>query len=257
MDKLVMSAVNERVITSGDNAYLLPDVKENALASVGKVFLTWSPQTGTVSVNSACRGTLLRKRSLASKESDFKKLMSECVGLLSVISPPEICAFAPTGCGGLLLLLSSGWISWLQKDGVLRKVYKLADNCLASCRVHSSMSVYGDVLVLAAERTLYVIDIHCGLELEKITLKREGVLFTNSKEQHTPHLLSEAGLFAIRPGEPDSDGKLPVHSESLRPGSVLVEAVFEEACRYYQQRSLSSNQLTGLPERPEDQRPGA
>ncbi|XP_035255399.1 Hermansky-Pudlak syndrome 6 protein-like [Anguilla anguilla] len=234
-----------RVITSGDNAYLLPEVKENSLAGgITKVFLTWSLQYGTVAVNSACQGALMRKHKLTSKDSDFKVLISECMGARSTISPVEICACSPAEHGGLLLLLSSGWVSVLQNDGVLRQVYKLADNCLPSCGADSSISIHGDVLALTLKSTLYLIDVRCGLELEKISLKTRGVLFDSCLESCTIHLLCESGLFVIRHRDLESGQKLVGHSESLRLGSVLVEAVFEEACRYYQQRSLSSTQLT-------------
>ncbi|XP_061084539.1 BLOC-2 complex member HPS6-like [Conger conger] len=234
-----------RVITSGDNAYLLPDTKENSLTGViTKVFLTWSLQYGTVAVNSACQGALLRKRKLTSEGSEFSVLMSECIGALSTVEPPDIYAFSPTGHGGLLLLLSSGWVSVLQEGGALRRVYKLADNCLASCGAHSSVRLHGDVLALTFKKTLCLVDIRCGLEVDKISLKTEGALFASCQESCTLHLLSESGLLVIRPGDLESGPKLGGHNESLRLGSGLVEAVFEEACGYYQQRSLSNTQLT-------------
>ncbi|XP_036403242.1 Hermansky-Pudlak syndrome 6 protein [Megalops cyprinoides] len=236
-----------RVIASGDSVYLVPDVKDNSLNTISKVFLSWSPEHGTVTVNSACRGAILRKPSLMCKESDFKKLMVDCIGMLSVISPPEIWAFAPSGCGGLLLFLSSGWVALLQKDGVLRQVYKLADDCSAigGSVAHTSMAVYGDVLALAAERTLYLVDVRCGLELQRIPLKREGVLFVNHGDRGVPYLLSEAGLFVVREGDgPVSRSRPSGQPERLQPGALLMEAIFEEACKYYQQRSLSGNQLT-------------
>ncbi|XP_015203384.2 BLOC-2 complex member HPS6 [Lepisosteus oculatus] len=232
------------VIASADNVYLLPDNNETKLSSISKFFLTWSPDPDSITVSSACKGTLLRKDLHLSKESDFKRLISDCVGLLSTINPPEIIAFSATGCGGLLVLLGSGWISMLQKDGVLRRIYKLADNCLYDCSLCSSMHVYGGVLALTVDRTLYLIDIRCGTELEKIPLKKEGVLFVNCRERNVPHLLTESGLFVAKQRERDLSPKTPGHSESISPESLLVEAVFEEACKYYQRRSLSSTQLT-------------
>ncbi|MBN3321892.1 HPS6 protein, partial [Atractosteus spatula] len=63
-------------------------------------------------------------------------------------------------------------------------------------------------------------------------------------ERNVPHLLTESGLFVAKQRERDSSPKTPGHSESISPESLLVEAVFEEACKYYQRRSLSSTQLT-------------
>ncbi|KAJ8404936.1 hypothetical protein AAFF_G00333230 [Aldrovandia affinis] len=236
------------VTASGENVYLLPDTKVDCTRSISRLFLKWSPLQDTVTVGTACTGTLQRKVTTATnKESDFKKLISDCVGALSSVNPPEIWAFCATECGGLMLLLSSGWISLLQKDGVLRQVYKLADNCLmmggGGGRGLSSMNVYHDVLALAVGKTLYLIDIRCGMELEKMALKREGILFVNHTRRNAPHLLSEAGLFLVRHRDPDPGHKSPEHMR-LEPHSLLVEAVFEEACRHYQRRSLSGVQLT-------------
>ncbi|XP_031434886.1 Hermansky-Pudlak syndrome 6 protein [Clupea harengus] len=149
------------------------------------------------------------------------------------------------GSGGILFLLGTGWVCEVQKDGVLRHVYKLPDNCLASCGTHNSLSVYRDVLALTVGRTLYLIDTKCGRELEKIPLKRESLLFVNHLENDTPHLLSDTGLFVVMRREADLKNKQsPGHAEMLSSSAVLVEAVFEEACKYYQQRSLGSTQLT-------------
>ncbi|XP_036403450.1 Hermansky-Pudlak syndrome 6 protein-like [Megalops cyprinoides] len=235
------------VTASGDNVYLLPDPKANSLRSISKFFFKWTPQRDTVTICSACKGALLKKSpaAIAGKESDFNKLVSDCVGTLAALDPPEIWACCPTGSGGLVLLLSSGWVSFLQSDGVLRRVYKLADNCLtAAAGGHSSMNLYQEVLALTVGRTLFVIDAQCGLELGKVALRREGILFVNSRKRNVPHFLSEAGLFLVKRRELDPSHKLPGHPESVTPDSVLAEAVFEEACRHYQRRSLSGAQLT-------------
>ncbi|CDQ88324.1 unnamed protein product [Oncorhynchus mykiss] len=241
------------VISSGENVYLLPDLKDKSTMSLSKFFLMWSPRYDTFRVSSTCKGNLLRKDSPSTKESDFRRLITDCTGYLSALSPPDIYGYSPTGSGGLLLLLSTGWVSLLQKDGVLRQIYKLADNCLASSSAHNSLNVYQDTLALTIGRTLYLIDTTCGVELEKIALKREGLLYVNRTERQAPHLLLETGLFVVtlRDGDPwghDSDPKQKTPSlgtgESISPAALLVEAVFEEACKYYQQRSLSSTRLT-------------
>uniref|UniRef100_A0A673X9W1 HPS6 biosis of lysosomal organelles complex 2 subunit 3 n=1 Tax=Salmo trutta TaxID=8032 RepID=A0A673X9W1_SALTR len=222
------------VISSGENVYLLPDLKDKSTMSLSKFFLMWSPQYDTFRVSSTCKGNLLRKDSPSTKESDFRRLITDCTGYLSALSPPDIYGYSPTGSGGLLLLLSTGWVSLLQKDGVLRQIYKLADNCLASSSAHNSLNVYQDTLALTIGRTLYLIDTTCGVELEKIALKREGLLYVNRTERQAPHLLLETGLFVVMLRE----------GESISPATLMVEAVFEEACKYYQQRSLSSTRLT-------------
>lgn len=234
-------------VSSGDHVHLLPDLKAEPLLSISKFFLSWSPRHDSIAVCTTCRNTPLKK--LSAKESDFKKLVTDCLGYVSALDPPEIYNFCPAACGGLLLLLSTGWLCLLQKDGTLRHVYKPADNCLAKCGTHTSLCMYQDTLALLIGQNLHLIDLNCGIELEKIVLKREGLLYVNQAESRTPHLLSETGLFTVVSRETDSrDSKTKASSfgtvELIHPGALLVEAVFEEACKYYQQRSLSSTQLT-------------
>ncbi|XP_022061589.2 BLOC-2 complex member HPS6 [Acanthochromis polyacanthus] len=237
------------VTSSGEYVHLLPDLKVKPLLSISKFFLTWSPHHDSFTVGTTCKNTALKK--LSAKEADFKRLVTDCLGYLSALEPPEIYNFSPTACGGLLLLLSTGWLCLLQKDGMLRKVYKLADNCLVQHSTHTSLCMYQDTVALLIGQNLYLIGLNCGRELEKIVLKREGLLYANQAERRTPHLLSETGLFVVVNRETDSrdcNSKMKPSGfsteEAIHPGALLVEAVFEEACKYYQQRSLSSAQLT-------------
>lgn len=237
------------VTSSGEYVHLLPDLKVKPLLSISKFFLTWSPHHDSFTVSTTCKNAPLKK--LSAKESDFKRLVADCLGYLSALEPPEIYNFSPAACGGLLLLLSTGWLCLLQKDGTLRRVYKLADNCLVQHGTHTSLCMYQDTVALLIGQNLYLIDLNCGRELEKIVLKREGLLYANQAERQTPHLLSESGLFVAVSRETDTrdcNSKMKPSGfsteEAIHPGALLVEAVFEEACKYYQQRSLSSAQLT-------------
>uniref|UniRef100_A0A8C9Y6X8 HPS6 biosis of lysosomal organelles complex 2 subunit 3 n=1 Tax=Sander lucioperca TaxID=283035 RepID=A0A8C9Y6X8_SANLU len=237
------------VVSSGEYVHLLPEVKVKPLMSISKFFLSWSPHNDSFTVSTTCKNTPLKK--LSAKESDLKRLVTDCLGYLSTLEPPEIYDFSPTACGGLLLLLSTGWVCLLQKDGMLRQVYKLADNCLLKCGTHTSLCMYQDTLALLIGQNLHLIDVNCGREMEKIMLKKEGLLYVNQAERCAPHLLLETGLFVVVNKETDSresNSKLKPSGlgavECIHPGALLVEAVFEEACKYYQQRSLSSTQLT-------------
>lgn len=222
-------------VSSGDLVYLLPDTQVKSLMGVSKVFLAWSPEHDTFNVHSASSCTLMKS---SSKESDFKRLVSDCIGLISTINPPDIRGFSPTGCGDLLLLLSTGWVCVMKKDGSLCNIYKLPDNCLSASGTQTSLNIYNDTLALTIGRTLFLIDTKCGLELERISLKTEGLLFVNSHDSHSPQMLSESGLFVVT--QKPKPALTPFEDSS----ALLVEAVFEEACKYYQQRSLSSTQLT-------------
>ncbi|XP_054456063.1 BLOC-2 complex member HPS6 [Anoplopoma fimbria] len=228
------------VVSSGEYVHLLPDLKTKPLMSISKCFLSWSPRHDSFTVGITCKSAPLRK--LSAQESDLKRLVTDCLGYLSTLDPPEILDFSPTPCGGLLLLLSTGWVCLLQKDGMLRQVYKLEDDCSVKCGAQTSLCVYQDNVAVLVGQNLHLIDLNCGRELEKITLKREGLLYVNQADRCAPHLLSETGLFVVVNRETDS--KLRPSGLSIHPGALLVEAVFEEACKYYQQRSLSSTQLT-------------
>nr|XP_020457424.1 Hermansky-Pudlak syndrome 6 protein [Monopterus albus] len=237
------------VVSSGKNVHLLPDLRVKPLLSISKFLLSWSPHHDTFRINTTCKNTPLKR--LSAKESDFKKVVTDCLGYLSTLEPPEIYDCAPTGCGGLLLLLSTGWLCLLQKDGVLWKVYKLTDNHLLKYGTHTSLCIYRDTLALLVGQHLHLIDLNCGRELENFVLKREALLFPNRAEIWTPHLLSDNGLFVVVNKEKDTrdfNSKMKSSgfstAESIPSAFILVEAVFKEACKYYQQRSLSSTQLT-------------
>uniref|UniRef100_A0A3B3XLB4 HPS6 biogenesis of lysosomal organelles complex 2 subunit 3 n=1 Tax=Poecilia mexicana TaxID=48701 RepID=A0A3B3XLB4_9TELE len=230
------------VISSGDYVHLLPDLKAKLQLCISKFFLTWSPRHDSFTISTTCKNTPIKK--LSAKESDFRRLIADSLGYLSALEPPEICSFSPTGCGGLLLLLNTGWLYLLQEDGMLRRVYKLADNFTPQADTHTSLCFYVNTAALIVGKTLHLMEVNCGRELQKIALKREGLLYTNQADRRTPFLLSETGLFML--ADKNSTGKVLGLSpaESNQSGAVLVEAIFEEACKYYQQRSLSSTQLT-------------
>lgn len=237
------------VISSGDYVHLLPDLKSKPPPCVFKFFLTWSPHHDSFTVGAVCKNTPVKK--LSAKESDFRELITDCLGYLSALEPPEICSLSPTGCGGLLLLLSTGWLCLLQKDGTIRNVYKLPENGLVQCGTHTNLCMYTNAVALVIGRNLHLIEMSCGRELQKIVMKREGLLYADQTERHAPHLLSETGLFVVEDRKADSSDcsfktNPPAFGpvEGLHPGALLIEAVFEEACKYYQQRSLSSTQLT-------------
>uniref|UniRef100_A0A665V1A9 HPS6 biogenesis of lysosomal organelles complex 2 subunit 3 n=1 Tax=Echeneis naucrates TaxID=173247 RepID=A0A665V1A9_ECHNA len=237
------------VVSSGEYVHLLPDSRVKPLLSISKFFLSWSPRHDFFRISTTCKNTPLKK--LSAKESDFKRLVTDSLGYLSTLQPPEIFNFSPTGCGGLLLLLSTGWLCLLQKDGILRRVHKLADNCSVKYGDHTGLCMYQDTLALLVGQNLHVIDGKCGRELGKIVLNRRGLLYANPTQRWMPHILSDTGLFLVDIKETDSrdcNSKMKPSGfstvEGIHPGALLVEAVFEEACKYYQQRSLSSTQLT-------------
>uniref|UniRef100_A0A8C6ST92 HPS6 biogenesis of lysosomal organelles complex 2 subunit 3 n=1 Tax=Neogobius melanostomus TaxID=47308 RepID=A0A8C6ST92_9GOBI len=182
------------VVSSGEYVHLLPDSKIKALSSLNKIIISWSPRIDTFRLSTTCKTTPLKEDVLSTKESDFKRLLTDCLGFLSIQEPPEICCYSPTGCGGLLLLLSTGWVCLLQKDGILRQVHKVDDNIVDKFASHISLCLYQETLALLTEHSLHLIDIDCGTE----------------------------------------------------HGDVVDPAVFEEACTYYQQRSLADKLMSSL-----------
>lgn len=237
------------VVSSGECVHFLPDMRVGSLWSISSFFLTWSPQCESFAVGTLCKNTPLKR--LSAKESDFKKLVMDCLGFFSILNPPEIYNYAPSSHGGLLLLFNTGCVSLLQKDGILRQLCTVADNRLMTYGTHTSLCLYEETLALMIGQNLHLLDVKCGRELEKIAVKREGLLYVNQAKRSTPHLLSKNGLFIVANKETTSKDNNPQMmrsgfgtSEHFHPGALLVEAVFEEACKYYQQRSLSSTQLT-------------
>lgn len=229
------------VVSSGECVHFLPDIRARTLWSISGFFLTWSPHRDSFTVGTLCKNTPLKR--LPAKESDFQKLVMDCLGFLSTLKLPEIYNYAPSSHGGLLLLFNTGCVSLLQKDGTLRRLCTVADNRLMTCGTHTSLCLYEETLALIIGQNLHLIDVKCGRELEKIMIKREGLLYMNQAKRCTPHLLFKNGLFNVV--NKDCTSKMKHSgSEHFLPGALLVEAVFEEACKYYQQRSLSSTQLT-------------
>ncbi|XP_028651547.1 BLOC-2 complex member HPS6 [Erpetoichthys calabaricus] len=219
-----------RVLASGDLVYMLP-CKNDALQNVSKFFLTLYTKHNRIAVCSLDKGELISRHVGKYKLYDFKKLLRDCIGVLAASSPPQIRGVCPTGSGGLLLTLGSRNISLLEKNAVVRQIFSMDDNHSVS-----STQVYGPFLAFIASRTLYILDIICGQLLEKITLKTDAVLSRNAAAEPTIHLLSGTGLYSVK----------VTHQEpsAIKPDTVLAEFVFEEACKYYQRRSLSSTQLT-------------
>ncbi|KPP63098.1 Hermansky-Pudlak syndrome 6 protein-like, partial [Scleropages formosus] len=234
------------VVASAENVYLLPDSRASAPGSTSRLLLGWSPCRDQVAVYSICEGSILMAEpSAAAKGSDFRRLVSECLVALLAADPVELRSFSTTGDGGLVLLLSSGWICVMNVDGVLRRVHRLAENGATSNCDRISMNAYSDCLAVVEGRVLHVIDLQCGLELGRIPLRDDGILFLNHDERHVPHLLTDTGLFLVRLHESRSDHNPGQDSSrSVRLDSVLEEVVFEEACRRYQTRTLSGMQLT-------------
>lgn len=235
------------VVSSGECVHFLPDLKVRSVWSISSLFLTWSPQRDSFTVGTLCKNTPLKR--LSAKESDFKKLVMDCLAFFSTLKPPAIYNYAPSPHGGLLLLFNTGCVSLLQEDGISRQLCTVADHSLMAYGTHTSLCLYEETLALVIGQNLHLIDVKCGRELEKIAMKREGLLYLNRADRCTPHLLSKNGLFIVANKETASKDcnprmKRSGTSEHFHPGALLVEAVFEEACKYYQQRSLSSTQLT-------------
>ncbi|XP_054653912.1 BLOC-2 complex member HPS6 isoform X2 [Dunckerocampus dactyliophorus] len=224
------------LISSGEYVRLLP------ASPLIKFFLSWCPRRDSFMVSTTCKATPLK--TLDTKESDFRKLITDCLGYVSALDPPEICDVSPSACGGLLLLLNTGWVCLLQKDGMLRQIHKLAENCPLKYVAHTSFCTFEDTLVLLVGQNLHLIDMKCGRELETVILKSEGGLFVKQADG-SPYLFSETGLHKVVQQEMDNrDLNMKSTMENICPGALLAEAVFEEACKYYQQRSLSSTRLT-------------
>ncbi|XP_023676032.1 BLOC-2 complex member HPS6-like [Paramormyrops kingsleyae] len=228
-------------VASGNNVHLLPDPKGSTFRNISGFFLTWFPQCGSLAISSISRGILLMKESCAMSDGyNFTELISLAVPLAS--NHLEICAASTSRCDNLSFLLSSGWINMIDNHGTLRQVYKLAHSCSTTGGKWIDMNIYHNWLAVIVGKTLYLIDAQCGLKLEKILLKTDGMLYVNCQDSQVPHILTEAGLFQVKCW--DQDFSHVLDQGCVRPDDVLMKTVFEESCRHYQKRSLSDRQIT-------------
>ncbi|NXT26734.1 HPS6 protein, partial [Syrrhaptes paradoxus] len=222
-----------QVLASPQHLFLVPAAA--GCATTSKFLLIWHPKKAKLTITAPSSGFIHSKVLRSSSESDFRKLLLGSVGLLSGLAPLDIHTSAVSSSGGLLLVSTKGAVNIVEPDGTQRHVFDLEGGPLAQGSP-VQLKTFGSIMACGLAGVLYLIDQNSGRLIEKKILSMKEVHFLESLgEQNSIQLLTQTGIYSFSFSKPE---------DSSRPEPCLVEMVFEEACRYYQRRSLSSSKLT-------------
>ncbi|KAM4604583.1 BLOC-2 complex member HPS6 [Discoglossus pictus] len=220
------------VMASARHVCMVP----SASIIVPQLLLIYSPLEDKISISSTSSG-LIHIKNLSEGESDFKKMVFECLGFMSFTAPAETRSSAVTESGDLLLVSTNGDIDMLHPDGTVRHICDFRRSINNDTKVR--MQIYGGILACALDTSLYLIDLNTGRQMEKCTLSTDDLCFVKFLETDDIQLLTKTGIYII--SYYGSNGFI---EENGKCEPALLEMVFEEACKYYQRRSLSSAKLT-------------
>ncbi|XP_050755369.1 BLOC-2 complex member HPS6 [Gymnogyps californianus] len=222
-----------QVLASPQHVFLVPATA--SFATTSKFLLIWHPEKAKLTITAPSAGFVHSKVLRSSSESDFRKLLLGSVGLLSGLAPLDIHTSAVSNSGGLLLVSTKGAVNMVEPDGTQRHIFDLEGGPLAQGSP-VQLKTFGSILACVLAGVLYLVDQNSGRLIEKKILSMKGVHFLESPgEEDSIQLLTQTGIYSFSFSKPE---------DSSRPEPCLVEMVFEEACRYYQRRSLSSSKLT-------------
>ncbi|OCT71694.1 Hermansky-Pudlak syndrome 6 protein [Xenopus laevis] len=220
------------VLSSPSHIFMVPDC--SLRTNGAKLLLVYSPQDDRINMATVDKG-LVHSKSLSECECDFKRLVYECLGYMTSQVTVSIRTFAVTVSGELLLMDAHGGVHLLHPDGMIRCICTFDFKTLAP-EVRVGIQLHGATLVCAVDTMLYLIESNTGRLLEKKILSSDEVLLMNLPEADDIHLLTKAGIYSVSPVSS------PLETGKMEP--ALLEMVYEEACKYYQRRSLSSAKLT-------------
>lgn len=227
---LVHNSPQYHVLASPQHVFLVPTGA--ACASISTFLLIWCPREAKVTMAAPSRAFV---HSEALRSGDFKKLVLGSVGLLLSAAPLDVHACALSSCGGLLLLGSHGAVHLVQPDGAWRHVWDVEGSRLARGEP-VQLTAFGGTLACVRAGVLYLVDLASGRLLEKTLLASKEVHFLACPQGEAAiRLLTPTGIYRC---------SFSSQEEGSRPEPTLVEMVFEEACKFYQRRSLSGSQLT-------------
>ncbi|NWU99506.1 HPS6 protein, partial [Upupa epops] len=222
-----------QVLASPQHVFLVPAAA--SFATTSKFLLIWHPEKAKLTITAPSAGFVHSKALRSSSESDFRKLLLGSVGLLSGLAPLDIHTCAVSNSGGLLLVNTKGAVNMVEPRGTQRHIFDLEGGPLTQGSL-VQLKTFGSILACVLAGLLYIVDLKSGRLIEKKILNTKEVHFLEcSGEEDSIQLLTQTGIYNF---------SFPKPEDSSRPEPCLVEMVFEEACRYYQRRSLSSSQLT-------------
>ncbi|KAG8435395.1 hypothetical protein GDO86_013374 [Hymenochirus boettgeri] len=222
------------VLSSNTHIFMVPDgsIRTQLLT---QLLLVYSPLEDKINMTTTANG-LLDSKSLTECDSDFKKLVLECLGHMSAQIPANLTFFTVTGSGELLLLDTEGLVHLLYPDGIVRCVYDFKKQTIpADASIH--MQIFGGTLVCALDTVLYLVEVDNGRLIKKTILNVDHVILMTFLEADGIHLMTKAGIYKICLSNIEEIDKIE---------PALLEMIYEEACKYYQRRSLNSTKLTVL-----------
>ncbi|XP_062988587.1 BLOC-2 complex member HPS6 [Elgaria multicarinata webbii] len=223
-----------QVLASPSGVFLVPTPA--TFPAIAKFVLIWHPEHSDIVIAAPSRGCIGTKALQPGSEVDFKKLVLGYVGLLAAMETLDIHSCALSSCKGLFLVTKTGAVDLVQPNGVWRPIFDLEGWALAPGE-QVQLKVFGDTLTCLLGGALYLVDLDSRQLIEKKTVSMEEVLFLDfhAEDEEEMQLLAPSGIYSL-----DFSGT----DKTSQPEPNLVEMVFEEACKYYQRRSLSSSQLT-------------
>ncbi|XP_001379121.2 BLOC-2 complex member HPS6 [Monodelphis domestica] len=230
-----------QLLSSHTDFFLVPTA--TTWPSVAHILLIWYPSTGRITISVPAHN-LTQGRNLSPKGRDswdFRALLQGVPGLLCGGEPLDIhtCVAAQ---GSLLVLSPKGDVSLIRRDGGARTVGILKCGLLSQ-GVPVSLGVFNNTLACVLGSGLELLDMGTGRLLERkvlstdrvylLELSAPGIDEEEKENKGGLRLLSASGLFSM---------SWEVGKEVEWP--IAEDLVFEEACSYYQRRSLRGARLT-------------
>ncbi|KAM5271826.1 BLOC-2 complex member HPS6 [Ctenodactylus gundi] len=231
-----------QLLASRKDVFLVPTA--TTWAGVAHILLIWTPSKGRVMVAAPSLG-LSYSKSLNLRQGDawdFRVLLRGLPGLLSPREPLAVHTWAPTP-QGLLMLDFRGTVNLVHTHGGTRTVGTLQEAPVI-LQGSAALGTFHGTLACVLGSTLELLDMGTGQLLERKVLSTDRVYLLEPpapgmKEEDELEirgglpLLSALGLFYVGWETPQCH-ELP----------TAMDLVFEEACEYYQRRSLRGAQLT-------------
>ncbi|XP_036919978.1 Hermansky-Pudlak syndrome 6 protein [Sturnira hondurensis] len=231
-----------RLLASRKDLFLVPTA--TTWPGVNHILLIWSPGKGKLMVTAPSLHLSYSKSLNPGRGDtwDFRTLLRGLPGLLSPRQPLTVHTWAPTP-QGLLLLDPGGTVSLMQSHGGTRTVGTLQE-APGGLTGSAALGTFHGTLACVLGSTLELLDMGSGQLLERKVLSTDRVHLleppapgTEDEEKMETRgglrLLSALGLFQV-------GWEAPQGLELPSAGDL----VFEEACEYYQRRSLRGAQLT-------------
>ncbi|XP_063818445.1 BLOC-2 complex member HPS6 [Pseudophryne corroboree] len=195
--------------------------------------LLYSPVEDAITTVTVPEGAI-RSTSLAEGEVDYKKLVAEYLGFLARRARSEVRRLAVTETGQLLLVTTDLRIYLIHENGAVRHIFDIEND--ASDGAEIKMHLFGGTLACAVDTELYLVNVHTGRLVAKQLWNADELFLVTALDTEDVQVLTKTGVFQV-------SRSIGVE-EAGRSEPVQLEMVYEEACQYYQRRSLSNAKLT-------------